>query len=175
MENDYPVAAQNWDVPPPYGAKSKKIRIEPPPTYTVTIIEVAPTITPETGQNNIINALAKSSARKKTKPTSPSENSEYDISRSRPHLCACERCCARCINCCLCLPNDVERRYPCPTTCSDLSDFRVRCGSDDEGYCLGLLCFPITLVMKLFKELPCCVYNCSRNTCKGTKELDYIP
>jgi hypothetical protein len=95
---------------------------------------------------------------------------------SRPHLCACERGCGKCINCILCLPQDVERKADCPTKCSDLLDFRVYyCTSGDDGWCCGILCFPITLVLKLFREVPCVGYNKCRNWCKGTKELDYLP
>jgi hypothetical protein len=94
----------------------------------------------------------------------------------RPHLCACERGCSKFINCALCLPKDVQRKVDCPTKCSDISDFRVYyCTSDDDGWCCGIMCFPITLVLKLVREVPCVSYNICRNKCEGTKEIDYLP
>ncbi len=95
---------------------------------------------------------------------------------SRPHLCACERGCAKCLNCSLCIPLDVERKEDCPTKCSDLLDFRVYyCTSDDDGICCGIVCCPLTLVLKIFGQVPCVCYNICRNKCEGTKELDYLP
>ena len=95
---------------------------------------------------------------------------------SRPHLCACEHGCAKCINFCLCVPQELERQVDCPTKCSDLLDFRVYyCSSGDDGWCCGIVCFPISLVLKLFLQVPCVGYNICRNRCKGTKEMDYLP
>jgi hypothetical protein len=109
------------------------------------------------------------------------KNTKVDMLVDRPHLCACERGCAKCINCVLCIPQDVQRKEDFPTKCSQLLDFRVYyCTSGDEGcffngcFC-GVVCFPISLVCKLVCQVPCVGYNICRNKCGGTKELDYIP
>jgi hypothetical protein len=140
--------------PPAYTAKAKKIRapaivLEPPPPYNVEVVAPITTI--------------------RVQP-----NVTVTIDENNKHLCMCERGCGKIINCCFCLPNDIDmdnRRNP---SCKDLKDFRVYCGSDDDGYCLGFLCFPVTLVRKLIYEVPCVTYNTCRNMCNGTKGLNYM-
>lgn len=140
--------------PPAYTAKPTKIRtltiiVEPPPSYNIEVIAPITTI-------------------------SVQPNVTLTIVDNNKHLCMCERGCGKIINFCFCLPNDFDidnRRNP---SCKDLADFRVHCGSDDDGYCLGFLCFPVTLVRKLICEVSCVTYNSCRNKCNGTKGLNYM-
>jgi hypothetical protein len=92
----------------------------------------------------------------------------------RKHLCMCERGCECCINHMCCIPARYSQNE-CPTTCSGISSFRVYCTDGDNGICCGVICFPITLVLKLLTQVPCVSYNICRNLCNCTKELDYIP
>jgi hypothetical protein len=92
---------------------------------------------------------------------------------NKSHLCMCERGCVKVIDCCYCLPDDNYSNVNNRATCKNLVDFRVYCCSDDDGICLGVLCFPVSLVKKLIFELPCVSYNFCRNKCNGT-DLNYM-
>jgi hypothetical protein len=97
------------------------------------------------------------------------------MEQHRTHLCGCERCCEKCVDkLCGSRRNSLNDGYG--SKCSDLADFRVYTSSsygDDDGICLGILCFPITIVKKLLIEVPCVGYNMARNACQGTQGLDY--
>jgi hypothetical protein len=96
------------------------------------------------------------------------------MDNNRPHLCGCERCCETAVDKLCGSQRNSYDGYG--STCRDLADFRVytsSSGGDDDGICLGILCFPITIVKKLLTELPCVGYNMARNACNGTQGLDY--
>jgi hypothetical protein len=151
--------------PPIYTAKISKICTSsiidvPPPPYIQTIqtinIQNVSSIQPIQTVVVIPKALAKA------------------LEDHKSHLCMCERGCIKVIDCCFCFPDDNYSNRNNRATCKNLADFRVYCGSDDDGYCLGVLCFPISLFRKLIFELPCVSYNFCRNKCNGTKDLNYM-
>jgi hypothetical protein len=72
------------------------------------------------------------------------------------------------------MPDGVET-CKCGTTPCDFCEFRVYWfGTNDNGLCLGILCFPITFPMKLLCQAPCIGYNMCRNKCNGTTGLEYL-
>ena len=94
------------------------------------------------------------------------------VENHKSHLCMCERGCVKVINFCCCFPDDSHSDRNNQSTCKNLADFRVYCGSYDDGICLGLFCFPVSLVRKLIFELPCVSF--CRNKCNGTDDLNYM-
>jgi hypothetical protein len=89
------------------------------------------------------------------------------------HLCMCERGLKKTCNCILQMPDDIETDN-CGTTPCDFCEFRVYWCSNDNGLCLGILCFPILCPIKLVCQAPCICYNMSRNKCNGTTGLEYL-
>jgi hypothetical protein len=94
----------------------------------------------------------------------------------KAHLCMCERGCKKTINYIICMPDGVNEEGTCGTTPRDFCYFRVDCLAcpNDDGLCLGILCFPITFPLKLLCQAPCIGYNMSRNKCNGTTGLEYV-
>jgi hypothetical protein len=157
MDHDYPLPSYtlDWEEPPPK-YRLKPIKGSVPPAYNVIVVQPTPVLQP-------------------TQVTVPKRVVKKPINKNpRKHLCACERGCECCLNTMCCFPGEYSQ-HECGTSCRDMLDFRVYCGSDDDGICLGVLCFPITLIMKLYREVPCVCYNMCRNKCEGTTGLDYFP
>ena len=164
---DYPKPnVISYDVPPKYGDRHVTtpvlIKVEPsPPPYNIVFIQSQPIV---------LEPRPKAETKSKKNTTRPVELDE----NPRKHLCMCERGCERCVNCVCCMP-DRYSVHECPTKCTDISSFRVKFSSDDDGVCCGVICFPITLFHKLVLAVPCVSYNVCRNVCSGTSDLDYIP
>ena len=164
---DYPTPS--LDEPPKYGdrhyTRVSINRVEPlPPPYSIVYIQSQPIV------------IVQEEPRLRIKPKSKSTNSPSVEAADNPrkHLCMCERGCERCMNCVCCMP-DRYSTHNCPTKCSDISSFRVKHSSDDNGIFCGVICFPVTVLIKLIQQVPCVTYNICRNLCKGTNSLDYIP
>lgn len=161
---DYP--QPSLDEPPKYGdrhyTRVSINKVEPlPPPYSIVYIQSQPIV--------IIQEEPKAKPKKIKKPK------EAEVEENpRQHLCMCERGCERCLNAVFCMP-DKYSVHECPTKCSQICNFRVKCSSDDDGICCGIICFPLTLTMKLIQHVPCLTYNMCRNLCNGTKDLDYFP
>jgi hypothetical protein len=96
------------------------------------------------------------------------------VSVEKAHLCMCERGLKKTMNYIICMPDGVNEEGTFGTSLRDFCYFRVNCHDDDDGICMGILCFPVVFPLKLVCQAPCIGYNMSRNKCNGTTGLEYV-